>query len=102
MAITFILGVVPRRGPYYQRINTNFFMEPFLFHVLLTLFMILRNVFQGNHFRIFNILQELHFIKQDDHNFSTFFIDLKSLWEELESLRPTSYFCDSPYPCVAT
>ena len=42
-----------------------------------------------NYFRISNLLQELHSTKQGERSVTNFFTDLKALWEELESLRPT-------------
>lgn len=47
---------------------------------------------KGNHFCISDILQDIHSMKQGDRNVSTFFTGLKTLWEELESLRPTPLF----------
>nr|KYP68603.1 hypothetical protein KK1_022235 [Cajanus cajan] len=43
---------------------------------------------KGDYFRTFDLLQEIHSIRQGDRNISSFFTDLKILWEELESLRP--------------
>ncbi|XP_019416458.1 PREDICTED: uncharacterized protein LOC109327761 [Lupinus angustifolius] len=43
---------------------------------------------KGDHFRMSDALQELHSIRQGDRNISAYFTDLKTLWEELESLRP--------------
>lgn len=55
---------------------------------------------RGNHFRISDILQDIHSMRQGDRNVSTFFTDLKTLWEELDSLRPTpSCMCNSPCSC---
>lgn len=55
---------------------------------------------KGNHFCISDILQDIHSMKQGDRNVSTFFTGLKTLWEELESLRPTPVCsCDSLCTC---
>ncbi|XP_068504314.1 uncharacterized protein [Phaseolus vulgaris] len=43
---------------------------------------------KGDHFRIFDLLQEVHSMKQGERSVSGFFTNLKILWEELESLRP--------------
>ncbi|XP_019433606.1 PREDICTED: uncharacterized protein LOC109340385 [Lupinus angustifolius] len=43
---------------------------------------------KGDHFRMSDALQELHSVRQGDRTISTYFTDLKTLWEELESLRP--------------
>lgn len=45
----------------------------------------------------------MHSMRQGDRNVSTFFTDLKTLWEELESLRPTpTCVCDSVCICNLT
>jgi len=44
---------------------------------------------KGDHFRISDLLQKVHSMKQGERSVSGFFTDLKILWEELESLRPT-------------
>jgi len=44
---------------------------------------------KGDHFRISDLLQEQHSTKQGERSVTDFFTDLKALWEELESLRPT-------------
>ncbi|XP_019415124.1 PREDICTED: uncharacterized protein LOC109326775 [Lupinus angustifolius] len=43
---------------------------------------------KGDHFRISDLLQELQSIKQGERNISSYFTDLKTVWEDLESLRP--------------
>ena len=43
---------------------------------------------RGSHFRISDLLQEIHSIKQGERNVTQFYTDLKILWEELEYLRP--------------
>ncbi|XP_019450619.1 PREDICTED: uncharacterized protein LOC109352891 [Lupinus angustifolius] len=42
---------------------------------------------KGDYFRISDVLQELHSMKQGDKSISTYHTELKTLWEELESLR---------------
>lgn len=39
-------------------------------------------------FKISNLLQDIHSIKQGERNVSQFFTNLKILWKELESFRP--------------
>ncbi|XP_073219912.1 uncharacterized protein [Cicer arietinum] len=53
---------------------------------------------QGNHFRFFDLLRDLHSIKQGEPSLSSYFTDLKILWDELEDLRPTPS-CACPIPC---
>ncbi|XP_073225543.1 uncharacterized protein [Cicer arietinum] len=53
---------------------------------------------QGNHFRFSDLLRDLHSIKQGEHSLSSYFTDLKILWDELEDLRPTPS-CTCPIPC---
>nr|KYP69083.1 hypothetical protein KK1_022734 [Cajanus cajan] len=43
---------------------------------------------KGDHFRMSDLLQEIHSIKQGERTISTYHTDLKILWEELEILRP--------------
>ncbi|XP_047149794.1 uncharacterized protein LOC124821891 [Vigna umbellata] len=43
---------------------------------------------KGDYFKIFDLLQDIHSIKQGERSVSQFFTDLKILWEELEFLRP--------------
>ena len=43
---------------------------------------------KGYHFRISYLLQELHSIRQGERDVTKFFTKLKTLWEELKSLRP--------------
>ncbi|KAF1864856.1 hypothetical protein Lal_00031819 [Lupinus albus] len=43
---------------------------------------------KADHFRTFDLLQELHSIKQVDRDVTTYFNDIKILWEDLDSLRP--------------
>ncbi|XP_004500021.1 uncharacterized protein [Cicer arietinum] len=58
---------------------------------------------KDNHFCLFDLLRDLHSIKQGDCNLSTFFINLKILWDELEDLRPTpSCTCYVPCTCKLT
>lgn len=51
---------------------------------------------KGNHFRFSELLKDLHSIKQGDSSLSTYFTDLKILWDELEFLRPTPSCTCSP------
>jgi len=56
---------------------------------------------KGDYFRISEILQEMHSIKQGERTVTQFFTDLKILWEELESLRPIpSCTCRIPCTCA--
>ncbi|XP_073221494.1 uncharacterized protein [Cicer arietinum] len=52
---------------------------------------------KGNHFRLSDLLCDLHSIKQGDHNLSTLFTDFKILWDDHEDLRPTPSFKDQEY-----
>jgi len=45
---------------------------------------------KGDHFRISDLLQEVHSIKQGERSVTQVFTDIKTLWEELESFRPLS------------
>ncbi|XP_019430194.1 PREDICTED: uncharacterized protein LOC109337635, partial [Lupinus angustifolius] len=40
-----------------------------------------------DHFRMSDLLQELHSVKQGDRDISNYFTDLKTVWEDLEALR---------------
>lgn len=42
-----------------------------------------------NYFRMSNLLQEIHSIRQGDCTLTQYFTDLKILWDELENLKPT-------------
>ncbi|XP_019450585.1 PREDICTED: uncharacterized protein LOC109352859 [Lupinus angustifolius] len=42
---------------------------------------------KGDHFRMSDLLQELHSIKQGDRDISKYFTGLKTVWEDLEVLR---------------
>ncbi|XP_014506660.1 uncharacterized protein LOC106766445 [Vigna radiata var. radiata] len=53
---------------------------------------------KGDYFKISDLLQDIHSIKQGERGVSQFFIDLKILWEELESLRPIPT-CTCEIPC---
>ncbi|XP_014502000.1 uncharacterized protein LOC106762540 [Vigna radiata var. radiata] len=53
---------------------------------------------KGDYFKISNLLQDIHSIKQGERGVSQFFTDLKILWEELESLRPIPV-CTCEIPC---
>ncbi|XP_019438993.1 PREDICTED: uncharacterized protein LOC109344695 [Lupinus angustifolius] len=55
---------------------------------------------KGDYFRISDLLQELHSIKQGDRDLSHYFTDLKIVWEDLEALRPLpSCVCAIKYKC---
>ncbi|XP_019414957.1 PREDICTED: uncharacterized protein LOC109326675 [Lupinus angustifolius] len=55
---------------------------------------------KGDYFRISNVLQELHLIRQGDRNIFEYFTDVKTLWDELESLRPLpSFQCEIKFEC---
>lgn len=44
---------------------------------------------KSNYFRMSNLLQEIHSIRQGDCTLTQYFTDLKILWDELENLKPT-------------
>ncbi|XP_014515602.1 uncharacterized protein LOC106773420 [Vigna radiata var. radiata] len=55
---------------------------------------------KGDYFKISDLLQDIHSIKQGEKSVNQFFTDLKILWEELESLRPIpSCTCKIPCSC---
>ncbi|XP_019455050.1 PREDICTED: uncharacterized protein LOC109356169 [Lupinus angustifolius] len=55
---------------------------------------------KGDYFRTSDLLQEIHSIRQGDRNISTYFIDLKTIWEELDALRPLiPCICDVKCTC---
>nr|KYP31200.1 hypothetical protein KK1_048715 [Cajanus cajan]KYP47161.1 hypothetical protein KK1_031184 [Cajanus cajan] len=55
---------------------------------------------KGDYFRISDLLQEIHSIKQGDRSVSTYHTELKTLWEELEVLRETpSCTCNVKCSC---
>ncbi|XP_022642959.1 uncharacterized protein LOC111242697 [Vigna radiata var. radiata] len=55
---------------------------------------------KGDYFKISDLLQDIHSIRQGERGVSQFFTDLKILWEELESLRPIpSCTCEIPCSC---
>ncbi|XP_047150023.1 uncharacterized protein LOC124822098 [Vigna umbellata] len=55
---------------------------------------------KGDYFKISDLLQEIHSIRQGERGVSQFFTDLKILWEELESLRPIpTCICATPCSC---
>ncbi|XP_068498682.1 uncharacterized protein [Phaseolus vulgaris] len=41
-----------------------------------------------NHFRVSDLLQEINSIKQGERNITEYYTDSKTLWEELDALRP--------------
>ncbi|XP_022633263.1 uncharacterized protein LOC111241069 [Vigna radiata var. radiata] len=53
---------------------------------------------KGDYFKISDLLQDIHSIKQGERGVNQFFTDLKILWEELESLRPIPV-CTCEIPC---
>ncbi|XP_017416433.1 uncharacterized protein LOC108327215 [Vigna angularis] len=53
---------------------------------------------KGDYFKISDLLQDIHSIKQGERGVSQFFTDMKILWEELEFLRPIPT-CTCKIPC---
>ncbi|XP_047177474.1 uncharacterized protein LOC124844559 [Vigna umbellata] len=53
---------------------------------------------KGDYFKISDLLQDIHSIKQGERGVSQFFTDLKILWEELDILRPIPT-CTCQIPC---
>ncbi|XP_014489576.1 uncharacterized protein LOC106752408 [Vigna radiata var. radiata] len=53
---------------------------------------------KGDYFKISDLLQDIHSIRQGERSVTEFFTDLKILWEELESLRPIPN-CTCKIPC---
>jgi hypothetical protein len=43
----------------------------------------------GDYFRLSDLLQEIHSIKQGDLDLASYFTSLQILWQELDALRPT-------------
>ncbi|XP_019440938.1 PREDICTED: uncharacterized protein LOC109346011 [Lupinus angustifolius] len=43
---------------------------------------------KGDYFRTSDLLKELHSMRQGDRTISNYFTEMKTLWEDLESLRP--------------
>ena len=43
---------------------------------------------KSNHFRVSDLLQEINSIKQGERSITNYYTDSKTLWEELDSLRP--------------
>lgn len=43
---------------------------------------------KGNHFRLSDLLRNVHSIKQGERSISDFYTDLRILWDDLEALRP--------------
>ncbi|XP_014522703.1 uncharacterized protein LOC106779158 [Vigna radiata var. radiata] len=55
---------------------------------------------KGDYFKISDLLQDIHSIRQGERGVNQFFTDLKILWEELESLRPIpTCICKTPCSC---
>lgn len=46
-----------------------------------------------------DLLQHIHLMQQGDCDLSTFFTDMKIIWDELEFLRPIPS-CSYPIPCT--
>ena len=58
---------------------------------------------KGDHFRISDLLQDLHSIKQADRSINNYYTELMTLWEELEALRPVpSCSCSTKCSCELT
>jgi len=56
---------------------------------------------KGDHFRIYDILQDIHSMKQGERCVSEFFTELKTMWEETEALRPMPVCtCDKRFNCI--
>lgn len=56
---------------------------------------------KGNHFHMSDLLQELHSMRQGERSISTYFTDMKIIWDELDFLRPTpTCSCTIPYSCT--
>lgn len=56
---------------------------------------------KSNYFRMSNLLQDLHSMKQGDRTLTAYVIDMKILWDKLENLRPTpSCSCFVPCTCA--
>lgn len=59
-----------------------------------------RRFTKENHFRMSDLLQQIHSMRQGDRDLSTYFTDMKIVWDELEFLRPTpSCACTVPCTC---
>ncbi|XP_068492152.1 uncharacterized protein [Phaseolus vulgaris] len=43
---------------------------------------------KSNHFRVSDLLQEINSIKQGEKSITEYYTDSKTLWEELDALRP--------------
>jgi len=55
---------------------------------------------KGTHFRISDLLQEINSIKQGEKSINEYYIDSKTLWEELDSLHPLpACTCKSKCTC---
>lgn len=60
-----------------------------------------RRFTKENHFRMSDLLQQIHSMRQGDRDLSTFFTDMKIVWDELEFLRPTPS-CTCTIPCTCS
>ncbi|XP_019420743.1 PREDICTED: uncharacterized protein LOC109330930 [Lupinus angustifolius] len=55
---------------------------------------------KGDYFTTSDLLQEIHSMRQGDRNISSYFTDLKTIWEELDALRPIiPCICDVKCTC---
>ena len=54
---------------------------------------------KGDLFKISDLLQEIHSMRQGERTLTEFYTDLKILWEELEALRPTPD-CECKIKCT--
>lgn len=55
---------------------------------------------KGDHFRASDLLQQIHSMRHGDLNVSSFFTNMRTLWEELDSLRPPPpCTCPTPSAC---
>ena len=51
-------------------------------------------------FRLSDLLQSLHSIKQGDRDLSSYFTDIQIIWQELDILRPSyTCICEVPSSC---
>jgi len=58
---------------------------------------------KGDLFRILDLLQDIHSMRQGERTVTEFYTNLKILWEELEALRPTpDYVCKIKCNCALT
>ncbi|XP_019451870.1 PREDICTED: uncharacterized protein LOC109353971 [Lupinus angustifolius] len=55
---------------------------------------------RGDHFRMSDLLQEIHSIKQGERDISAFHTDIKTLWEELDDLRALPTCANSSHRAI--